>query len=195
MAVEVKCPYKLYDEVVLFNGKWMQARQIRFRTADGTEGVWQSAHRNTRPAGASADGVSIIGVLRRADKKFIVLVKQYRIPLGKFCLEFPAAEQAALRELKEETGYTASRVISTSESCGLDPGLTDDSVNLVMVEIDGDAPENVNPSQKLDSTESIDVILLEHDQLLNYVRNAGKDVVVEACLYAYAMGTQFAQMA
>jgi ADP-ribose pyrophosphatase len=51
----------------------------------------------------------------------IVLQKQYRPPLDKIVIELPAglvdecetAEQAAIRELKEETGYVAE-VLETS---------------------------------------------------------------------------------
>lgn len=81
--------------------------------------VWQSVHRNTKPQGAPADGVSIIARVRRDGKLFIVLVKQFRIPTGKLCLELPAglidkgenAQQAAIRELKEETGYGGGKVV------------------------------------------------------------------------------------
>jgi ADP-ribose pyrophosphatase len=51
----------------------------------------------------------------------IVLQKQYRPPVDKLVIEFPAGlidagetpEQAAIRELKEETGYVAE-VLETS---------------------------------------------------------------------------------
>lgn len=51
----------------------------------------------------------------------ILLEKQYRPPLDKICIELPAglvdkgetAEQAAVRELKEETGYVA-QALTTS---------------------------------------------------------------------------------
>ena len=51
----------------------------------------------------------------------VILVEQYRVPLGRNCLELPAgligdetegeaAEAAAIRELEEETGYRAERM-------------------------------------------------------------------------------------
>ena len=50
----------------------------------------------------------------------VILVEQFRVPLGKFCLEMPAgligdetegedAIESARRELEEETGYQAAR--------------------------------------------------------------------------------------
>ncbi|MCX7109386.1 MAG: NUDIX hydrolase [Proteobacteria bacterium] len=61
----------------------------------------------------SAQGVTIVAV---TDSREIILVKQYRIPLGKFVIELPAGlvgdknknetpKEAVAKELLEETGY------------------------------------------------------------------------------------------
>ncbi|MEP3421856.1 MAG: NUDIX hydrolase [Erythrobacter sp.] len=55
--------------------------------------------------------------------RHVILVSQYRVPLGRFCLEIPAglvgddegsegeaATDAAMRELEEETGYAADKM-------------------------------------------------------------------------------------
>ena len=49
--------------------------------------------------------------------------------------------QAAVRELKEETGYTG-RVLRTSGPLTMSPGLSDETVKLVVVEVDLDIPES-----------------------------------------------------
>lgn len=68
----------------------------------------------TRPAGIDYDGVGIIAVLESASAPpSLLLQKQFRPPIGKTTIEVPAglvdagetAEQCALRELHEETGY------------------------------------------------------------------------------------------
>ena len=59
-----------------------------------------------------ADGVVIYALLKEDPEK-IVLVKQYRFPLGQELYELPAglidagedAKETAIREMKEETGY------------------------------------------------------------------------------------------
>jgi len=58
------------------------------------------------------------------------------------------AEEAALRELREETGYVGT-ISSCSQSIGTSPGLTDESFKLVVVDVDLDAPANRHPQQVL----------------------------------------------
>ena len=61
----------------------------------------------------AADWVNIVAI---TPEKKVVIVRQYRFGVGKTTMEIPAGiidggetpEQAAIRELKEETGYTAT---------------------------------------------------------------------------------------
>jgi ADP-ribose pyrophosphatase len=92
--------------------------QGRFITAK-TRGRWEYVGR-ARGIRAAA----IIAIDEDADgTRHVILVSQYRVPLGRFCLEIPAglvgdddgsegelAVDAAVRELEEETGYAADRM-------------------------------------------------------------------------------------
>eukprot|EP00537_Pseudo-nitzschia_pungens_P018181 CAMPEP_0172409152 /NCGR_PEP_ID=MMETSP1061-20121228/76223_1 /TAXON_ID=37318 /ORGANISM="Pseudo-nitzschia pungens, Strain cf. pungens" /LENGTH=303 /DNA_ID=CAMNT_0013145301 /DNA_START=246 /DNA_END=1154 /DNA_ORIENTATION=+ len=82
-----------------------------------------------------------------------LLVEQYRPPVGRATLEFPAGlidegetpEQAALRELREETGYVgeACKIPPTvSKQVCMSPGLADETVHVVVVTVDLDNPYN-----------------------------------------------------
>jgi ADP-ribose pyrophosphatase len=83
------------------------------------------------------------------------------IPLG-FINADESVETAGMRELLEETGYTATRVLATSQGTqGLNVCLTDEAVRFVHVEIDGSRPENLNPMQMLDDCEQVDFFALE----------------------------------
>lgn len=79
-------------------------------------------------------------VILAIDDGHVLLIEQYRVPLGMHCLELPAglvgddgvAEEAgvaALRELEEETGYRAERADSLG-SYFSSPGMTDEVFTL-----------------------------------------------------------------
>jgi len=76
----------------------------------------------------------------------LILVDQYRVPLGRRCLELPAglvgdhddgagedASIAAIRELEEETGYLASTMIDLGEFYS-SPGMVSESFTLFRAE-------------------------------------------------------------
>ncbi len=81
-------------------------------------------------------------VILAIDDGHVLLVEQYRVPLGKNCIELPAGlvgddddnsdEQSSLaasRELEEETGYRATEM----EDCGefySSPGMVSESFSL-----------------------------------------------------------------
>ncbi|RNF07160.1 nudix hydrolase [Trypanosoma conorhini] len=116
------------------------------------------------------DGAEICAFLRRSDGVFLVLVAQYRPPLDAVVWEFPAGlvnkgedvQRAALRELKEETGYVATEenIINVTDAICYEPGLTDSCCKLVRVVVDGEREVNRSPVQELDDDEDIEVILL-----------------------------------
>ena len=80
-------------------------------------------------------------VICAIDDGHILLVEQYRVPLGAPCLELPAGlvgdidkgetvERSAARELEEETGYRAARI----EAIGCfasSPGMVSETFTLV----------------------------------------------------------------
>ena len=70
----------------------------------------------------------------------IILVEQERLPLGRRCLELPAGlvgdeddkgvEDTAVKELEEETGFTATRIERLGEFAS-SPGMTSEGFTLV----------------------------------------------------------------
>ena len=113
-------------ETIRWAGKFITAR---------TRGKWEYVTR--------AHGIRAAVILAIDAEDHVLLVEQYRVPLGRHCLELPAgligddegaqgedALAAAARELEEETGYRAQRM----ESCGefySSPGMLSESFTLV----------------------------------------------------------------
>ncbi|KAF8350925.1 NUDIX hydrolase domain-like protein [Amanita rubescens] len=152
------------------------------KTVDRT---WECAERKTRKS-AALDAVAILAILRSKTNAFepsTVIIEQYRPPLDKIAIELPAGlvdegespEKAAIRELFEETGYTATRVIESSPILVNDPGMTNANMKLVLLDVTmEDALEN--PGQHLDVGEHIvkRVVKLQklEDELKEYHRQS-----------------------
>lgn len=107
----------------VWQGRFLEVRQ---------DGNWEYAAR-TRDIRAA--------VIIAVEDGHVLLVEQYRVPLGRRCLELPAGlvgdEEAgesalvsAARELEEETGYRAARVESLGDYMS-SPGMTSEAFTLV----------------------------------------------------------------
>eukprot|EP00913_Durusdinium_trenchii_P009575 g8995.t1 len=142
--------------------------QTKERDVHGKERTWDLVTRTTRRhsmATAGVDAVIILPLLRSSSRPAVdtLLVQQFRPPVDAYTVELPAglidkgetAEQAAVRELKEETGYTGTARGKSSIPLTMSPGLSDETVKLVVVDVDMDKPENQQPQQELDEGEFI----------------------------------------
>jgi len=110
---------------IAWQGKWITAKR---------QGRWEFVSR--------ARGIRAV-VIVAIDQGHVLLVDQYRVPLGKRCLELPAGlvgdedesdtiEQAARRELEEETGYRCDTVEPLGDFYS-SPGLVSEGFTLVRV--------------------------------------------------------------
>jgi ADP-ribose pyrophosphatase len=106
----------------------------RFITAK-TRGKWEYVTRSR--------GIRAAVILAIDEEDHVLLVEQFRVPLGKPCLELPAgligdhdhsadedATLAAARELEEETGYRPARVEVVGEFYS-SPGMVSESFTLL----------------------------------------------------------------
>ncbi|KEY72874.1 hypothetical protein S7711_04450 [Stachybotrys chartarum IBT 7711] len=153
------------EPLVEEEARWIKLVKLAYKDAHGTARTWESAERRTRPRSGSIDGVGIFAVLAKPSGPELVLQKQYRAPIDAVCIELPAglvdegetAEQAALRELREETGYVGA-VSETSPVMFNDPGFCNTNLRMVHVTIDLDLPENKRPKPQLEEDEFIEVL-------------------------------------
>lgn len=115
-----------HPEEVRWSGRFVVAK---------TRGKWEYVGR-TRGIRAA-----VILAIHRGE---VILVEQYRVPLGRRCLELPAGligdetdgeaiEAAAIRELEEETGWRAGRVTLLGDFAA-SPGMLSETFTLVRAE-------------------------------------------------------------
>lgn len=183
--------------------KWIALSKIKYQDANGTERQWECAERTTRKS-SGIDAVAILALLRSKSNAFplsTVVIEQYRPPIDKFIVELPAGliddgetpEQAAVRELEEETGYKADSVVESSPLIVCDPGMTTANMKLIVAQVTmQDKLES--PEPKLESGEFIVKRIIElaklDDELKAY---AAKGFVVDARLSHFASGYNIAQ--
>jgi ADP-ribose pyrophosphatase len=116
------------------------------RTEKGSN-PWIFASRKKAPGSAimTADAVVVVAVVQRAGEAHLVLTREFRAPIGTHELSLPSglidagesATDAAIREFREETGMTLSRVTHVSPPLASSAGLTDETVALVFGEATG----------------------------------------------------------
>lgn len=120
-------PYDMDEpEEVIWEGRFITTKR---------RGRWEyvSRARNMRAA----------VILAITEDREVVLVEQFRVPLGRNCIELPAGligddpghegegpEQAAIRELEEETGYRATQMEALGEYHS-SPGMVSESFTLL----------------------------------------------------------------
>ena len=135
-----------------------------------TRGGWEYVER--------CKGMGAVVILAETDGK-VILVEQSRVPLGgRICLELPAGlvgdeddksvEETAIKELEEETGYTAERI----ERLGFfysSPGMVAEGFDLVRA-------HGVRPSGA-PSEYGIETHLVERGKLAEFVAQRRTDGV------------------
>lgn len=115
-----------FPEEIMWEGRFITAKR---------RGRWEYVGR-ARGIGAAV----IIAIEEAADGRHVILVDQYRVPLERRCIELPAGlvgddmegedpALAAARELEEETGYHAGRMVNLGRFWS-SPGMVSESFTL-----------------------------------------------------------------
>ena len=130
------------------------------------------------------DGVILYGVYGEK-KDHVVLIRQYRYPLGGYCYEFPAGLvedgedmlEAGIREMYEETGliFTPVEAGAYSRPFFTTIGMTDESCGTVYGYCSG-TPSNVNQ----EGSEDIQVVIADREECRRILR---EENVVIMCAY------------
>jgi ADP-ribose pyrophosphatase len=104
--------YTTLSRRYLWQSRWYNVRQDQLRQTDGREFTYTIIEK--------PGAVWIVPVTAEGN---LILINQYRYPVGEWCLEVPAGniepgmapEEMAARELREEIGGTAGQIIPVAE--------------------------------------------------------------------------------
>ena len=119
---------------LVWQGKYIQVKTL---------GTWEWVGR-TRGVSAAVILAVDEGAFGEAQDRHVLLVEQYRVPIARHCLELPAglvgdeedgeeASVAAIRELEEETGYRAERMVDLGRFHA-SPGMSSEGFTLLRAE-------------------------------------------------------------
>jgi ADP-ribose pyrophosphatase len=155
---------KLFEKHVsserIFKGHLLQLRVDTVETPSGKQA--------TRDVVEHPGAVAVVAI---TPEKELVLVRQYRKPVGDVLLEIPAGvpkakesgERCALRELEEETGFRAEEVKKIWEGYS-SPGYSDEVIRFYLAEY------LVPGEPHTDEDECIEVELLSVDRCLSMLK-------------------------
>lgn len=199
---------KQYTPETLDDCKWVSLQKIDYLDPKGKQREWEMTTRKTRSSGTktdsdSVDGVGIIALLKHPNEPTkIVLQKQFRPPVGGVCIEMPAGlidpkesvETTAIRELKEETGYSG-KIVDKSPIIFNDPGFTNTNLCMVTIEVDMTLSENQHPVSQLEDGEFIQTFSVELDKFHDEMNSLfEKGYKLDARVQNIAQGLQLAKL-
>ncbi len=106
---------EIIEKKTRWKGKFMSAVEITYRDAKGSVRTWEAVER------VGIGGIVVMVAI--TPNRSVLLEKQFRPPLGRDVVELPAGlvdpgesmEQAARRELIEETGWSATDLAFLAE--------------------------------------------------------------------------------
>ena len=164
--------------------KWLIFKQAFFQSKNGKNMSWYFVERKNNPA------VVTIIVCSLKTQKYL-FIEQMRVPIQKRILEFPAGlvdrgetlEQAALRELQEETGYEKVKIHFVSPLSPKSAGLTNECAALVKCSIED---EKVIGKAHMEESEDISHFWFSPDEFKAYIIK-NKEIMVANDVMAFML--------
>lgn len=165
-----------------------------YRDRKGNEKAWVFASRCKSPKLVTGDfnrPDAVVIAAMHTDHEAVVVIEEFRVTLGGYQYGFPAGlvddgesvEEAAKRELKEETGLDLVRVLKTSPPIYSSSGMTDESVSMVFCECEGDASNAGN-----EASEDIHVRFVDRDDANALCNNPNGKTDAKAWLVLHGFG-------
>lgn len=154
---------KIIKSNLLYSGKFLEFYLDTAKREDGTILNWERCSRKNKVK-------AVMIVPYHIETKSLIMIAEYRIPIKKFEIGFPAGlcdkknesiETVIKREIKEETGCNLKQILKISPFGYTSSGMTDEELAVAYVEVTGELS-----SKDLEKSEEIfmfsaDKILIE----------------------------------
>ena len=158
---------KITQRSKLFQGKFISLWKTEFSGTDGKTYEWEWIR-----------GKNFVVVLPLLDTTTVLLIKNFRVPIEQYVLDVPAGtieegatpEETARRELTEEVGYTARKLIALPPV----PHAPGNSSSMIYPFIATSLEKT--RGQNLEATEDIEVVTMSVNEVLQTYR-AGHDLL------------------
>jgi len=115
-VIEVEAITKIIGRRTVWEGKFLRCVITTYVDSKGATREWEFFER--------VNCKGIVAIVPVTDDKEVLLVRQFRPPVNGYVIEFPAGlmseredilKEAAMRELLEETGYSAGNMVYLTE--------------------------------------------------------------------------------
>ncbi len=175
---------KIFDASTIKKLPFVNLFSVSYEDRKGRRRGWQMVSRHDHPkclTGKIQHPDATIIVPYHGEEKKLVVIKEFRIPVGGYMYGFPAGlidpgealSQTAGRELYEETGLRLVRVYRHSPAVFSSAGITDEAISMVFTEVAG-TPNIRNTSD----SEDIEIFLMDRAEVRRLLKRA--DIVFGA---------------
>lgn len=163
----------ILEKKTLWEGMFLRSVVATYIDSTGSVRKWESFER--------VNCKGIVAIVPVTDNKEVLLIRQFRPPVNGYVIEFPAGlndkgdslEEAARRELLEETGYYAKEIILIAEG-PLSSGASGEILTVFLAK--GLEFKGIGERDETENIEVIKIPISELYQTLDELRSEGNYV-------------------
>ncbi|MBT8339981.1 MAG: NUDIX hydrolase [Desulfatitalea sp.] len=175
---------RIIDSTIITQLKFVTLFAVSYLDRKGHTKRWHMVSRGSQPKCITGDqrrpdAVIIVPYHRKAQK--LVVIREYRIPVGDYQYGFPAGlidpgeapATTAAREAMEETGLELVRIYRQSPAIFSSAGITDETITMVFAEVDG-----LPTTRHTHDSEQIEIFLMNRQTVQELLQRS--DIIFSA---------------